>query len=211
MTRFRRQQRGSLLLYGLLTLAILATLSGIAYKIRESGKDAIRAEWAEADRKAQAAADAARLQREAEAQKAVIALQQADRRADDAESKWRAARRASAGVPLAVCPTPSHPAPGAPAATVASPDAAPSLRLTYSFVRQWDAAWIGQNGQPVWPQPDTGSAPDGTVRPDPATASPYGLGEALDTHGENAARCSTDRRNYAALVALIKRLRADWK
>ena len=38
------RQRGSLILYAVLALAILATLSGIAYKIRESGKDAVRAE-----------------------------------------------------------------------------------------------------------------------------------------------------------------------
>ena len=45
------KQRGSILLYLVLGLAILATLSGIAWKIRESGKDAIRLEWAEANRK----------------------------------------------------------------------------------------------------------------------------------------------------------------
>ena len=45
------KQRGSILLYLVLGLAILATLSGIAWKIRESGKDAIRVEWAEENRK----------------------------------------------------------------------------------------------------------------------------------------------------------------
>lgn len=54
------RQRGSIIIYAVLALAILAMLSGIAYKIRESGKDAIRLEWA----------DANRLQREAEAKKA---------------------------------------------------------------------------------------------------------------------------------------------
>ena len=43
-------ERGSIILYGLIALAVLGTLSGIAYKIRESGKDAIRVEWAEANR-----------------------------------------------------------------------------------------------------------------------------------------------------------------
>ena len=57
------RQRGSILLYAILALAILAALSGIAYKIRESGKDAIRVEWAEANR----------LQREAEAKQAATA------------------------------------------------------------------------------------------------------------------------------------------
>lgn len=47
-------------LYLIAGLAILAILSGIAYKIRESGKDVIRLEWAEANR----------AQRDAEAKKA---------------------------------------------------------------------------------------------------------------------------------------------
>ena len=63
----RRCQRGfSLLAYGLMALVVLVLLSGIAYKIRESGKDAVRVEWSaanekarkeEAARAAQAAAD----------------------------------------------------------------------------------------------------------------------------------------------------------
>ena len=53
-------QRGSIVIYAILALAILASLTGIAYKIRESGKDAIRVEWAEANR----------LQRAAEAKQA---------------------------------------------------------------------------------------------------------------------------------------------
>ena len=44
-----------MILYAVLALAILGTLSGIAYKIRESGKDAVRVEWAEANRLARAA------------------------------------------------------------------------------------------------------------------------------------------------------------
>ena len=43
-----------LLAYGLIALAILGTLGGIGYKVRESGKDAIRIEWAEANAKARA-------------------------------------------------------------------------------------------------------------------------------------------------------------
>jgi hypothetical protein len=44
------KQRGfSLIIYAVLALAILGTLAGISYKIRESGKDAIRVEWAAAN------------------------------------------------------------------------------------------------------------------------------------------------------------------
>ena len=49
------RQRGQILLYLLAGIAALAMLSGIAYKIRESGKDAVRLEWAEANRKAREA------------------------------------------------------------------------------------------------------------------------------------------------------------
>ena len=44
-----RPARGSILLYLALGLAILVVLSGLAYKIRESGKDAVRLEWQEAN------------------------------------------------------------------------------------------------------------------------------------------------------------------
>ena len=48
-----RLERGfGLLLYGLLALAILGTLAGIGYSIRKAGMDAVRAEWAEANRQA---------------------------------------------------------------------------------------------------------------------------------------------------------------
>ena len=44
-----------LIAYGLIALSILGTLAGIGYKIRESGKDSVRVEWAEANRIARAA------------------------------------------------------------------------------------------------------------------------------------------------------------
>lgn len=50
-------------LYLIAGIAILAILSGIAYRIRESGKDAIRLEWAEANR----------IQREAESKRIAAA------------------------------------------------------------------------------------------------------------------------------------------
>ena len=38
----------NLLLYGVIALAILGTLGGIGYKVRQSGYDACKVEWAEA-------------------------------------------------------------------------------------------------------------------------------------------------------------------
>ena len=58
-----KSEGGSILLYAVLALAVLGTLSGISWKIRESGKDAIRVEWAEANR----------IQREKEAKQAATA------------------------------------------------------------------------------------------------------------------------------------------
>lgn len=46
-----KRQRGQILLYAIAAIVILGILSGIAYEIRESGKDAIRLEWGEANRK----------------------------------------------------------------------------------------------------------------------------------------------------------------
>ena len=70
-----RQSGFGLIAYLVLGLAILATLSGIAWKIRESGKDAIRLEWAEANR----------LQREREAKQAAEAATKKE--AGDAKAK----------------------------------------------------------------------------------------------------------------------------
>jgi hypothetical protein len=56
---------GSLLVYGMVALAILGTLGGIGYKIRESGADAVRLEWSEANAKAKAEAEAERLRQDA--------------------------------------------------------------------------------------------------------------------------------------------------
>ena len=54
----------SLIAYGLIALALIGALGGAAYKVRESGKDAIRIEWAQANeearkREAEASAKAA--------------------------------------------------------------------------------------------------------------------------------------------------------
>lgn len=48
----RNHETGQIVLYLVLALAILATLAGLAYKIRESGKESVRLEWAAANEKA---------------------------------------------------------------------------------------------------------------------------------------------------------------
>lgn len=51
----------NLIAYGLIAIAILGALGGIGYKVRESGKESVRLEWAKANeeaRKREAAASA---------------------------------------------------------------------------------------------------------------------------------------------------------
>ena len=68
----------TLLLYGVVALAILGTLGTIGYKVRESGKDAIRLEWAAANEQARkqeaerSAAAAQALEAERKKRKVVI-------------------------------------------------------------------------------------------------------------------------------------------
>lgn len=83
-----RERGFGLLGYLLAGLAILATLSGIAYSIRESGKDAIRVEWAEANRK-----ERERLDREATVRTGITEKREAENATAYAEldARYRAA------------------------------------------------------------------------------------------------------------------------
>lgn len=68
-----RQRGFGLVVYLILGVAILAILSGIAYRIRESGKDAVRLEWADANRK-----ERERLDREAAVRSSITDKREAD-------------------------------------------------------------------------------------------------------------------------------------
>ena len=80
-------QRGSILIYAVLALAILAMLSGIAWKIRESGKDAIRLEWSQANEK-----ERKRLDRESEVRNTITDKREAEHAtaAADRDARYRA-------------------------------------------------------------------------------------------------------------------------
>lgn len=196
----RSAQGFSLIAYALLALVLLGTLSGIAWKILEFGKDAIRVEWAEANRMAQEVADAERAAREAEARKSVAALQNAEKEARNHAERWRKAQNALRDVPLAVCPAPSAP----PGDAVAAPSGASveppglALRLTPAFVLLYDATWTGPAGEPLWPHP--GGSASGAVAADSVEPE-----ELLNVHAENAARCSENARRQKALIDLIKK------
>jgi hypothetical protein len=192
----------NLIVYAVLALAVMGMIGTGVYKVKQWGAEEVRAEWTEANRKAEAEAAKIRQERAAEGQKSSIALQQAEKEARTYAERWKTARNALREVPLAVCsdaqPTPAS----AATATVASRTG--GLRLTYGFLRQYDGAWTGEGGKPVFGDP--AGAPEGA--PAAGAASARGLDEALDTHAENARRCSENTRQLTGLIGLIERLRA---
>lgn len=193
------RQRGfaTILMYGLLALAILGALGGIYGYGYSAGKDAKQAQWDEANRKAQDRADQERREREAAARAASEARQRAERDAADYRARWRAA---SAKQPVLASCGPAEPAGAVPAVHERpnAPDRADGgLRLTPAFVLLYDAAWTDANGKPLFGDP---GGPVGEA----AAATPA---ELLRVHEENAARCSATSRQLNALIDLIERLR----
>ena len=199
-------QRGfSLLAYGLLALAILGALSGLAWKIRESGKDAVRLEWAEANRKAEEAAEARRAASDLIAKTSAGELAAAQKKGRDYEARWRRDRAKVRDSALAACEkAPPRDATEVQATPLPDSGSGP-VRFSWGFVGLWDAAWRDQAGEPLYPYRPAAEGPS------PDTPSPVGPGEVLDTHGENAARCSTDRRALDSLIDQIEHLRDGWK
>ena len=205
-------QRGfGLIVYALLAVAGLAMISALAYRTYQAGADSVKIQWAEANRMAEAEATRIRLEREAEARKAVAALHKSESEARTYETKWRNARNTLRNVPLAVSDCSRTPTINAAGPVAIQPSTPPSeapsgagglgLRLTYSFVVQWDSAWSGAGGEPLWPNPG-----ESAERP-LAAGSPVTLEGVLDNHAENASRCSENSRQLSALIALIRQLR----
>ena len=195
-------QRGfSLIIYAVLALAILGTLAGIGYSIRKAGMDAVRAEWAAANAKAQDEQRAREMAAALIARTAAGELAASQQKGAEYAAKWRKAR-AEAQKPLASCP-------GTPRSDATRPDeATPSpsgLRFSWRFVSLYDRAWTGKAGEPVLPDPTPGTVSD------PDTPSPIGADQVLDNHAANADLCSSDRRKLDALITQIERLRAGWK
>lgn len=90
----------------------------------------------------------------------------------------------------------------APVDTSAGVFAAGSVRLTWEFVREYDSAWTGSDGKPLF------NAVGGSESS--ASGSPYGLTDIIDIHGENAKRCSEDRLNYQTLIDKVKAAQSAW-
>ena len=190
-----------IIVYAVLALAILGTLSGIAYKIRESGKESVRLEVAERDRKAQEEQAAREATARKTAAKAASDLAAAQQKGAEYAAKWRKAR-AEATKPLASCPESPRSDATRPDGPIPSPS---GLRFSWRFVSLHDRAWTGKAGEPVLPDPTPGTVSD------PDTPSPIGADQVLDNHAANAEACSVDRRKLDSLIDQIKRLEAGWK
>ena len=191
------------MIYLVLGIVALGMLSGIGYKVRESGKDAVRLEWKTANEKADAEQKKRLAAADKTAKQSAADLAAAQQKGRVYEAKWKAERSKVPDSRLASCsggPTASAPGGAAPALP---PDSGVRLRLSYEFVRLYDHAWTGADGQPVFRHPATAAGAGASAAPGP--------GEVLDIHQVNAQRCSEDRRALNALRAQIQRLEKGWR
>lgn len=202
---------------GLLVVSVFAVLTYLDNRDKrnfELGQANVQAKWTAANLEAEQDKAA----RNVAVGKALIvadnARQAAEGKATSADQRWKEAVRESnrKGKPLATCDAvaSSEPngadaggtgiaasGPGMVGSGVAARPAGP--RFTFEFVRQYDTAWTGSDGEPVFEATDGGPGFAGS-RTAWVTAE-----EIRDVHGENARRCSTDRRE---LDSLIKKIRA---
>lgn len=200
------RNRGQILLYLGLAIVVLLLLGGliawadsnIATRAGvKKGEASKQKEWSDANDKAQSAAAALQAAREATGRQAATALQQANQTASDWEARYQKEKRR--GIPLVVCPQPA--ATPRPPGSVDTPTDS-GLRFTYAFLRDYDAGWTGQSGEPVF----GGAGGVAGTGPEAAAASEVGLEELLDLHRENASRCSSNARQLDRLTALIRQL-----
>ena len=180
-------------------IALVGALVGGYMKVHGDGLKQGRAEvqnvWDAENRKAQAAADATRAAREAEARTHAARYDAANAAAADYHALWLQAKARNTQ-PLATCGLVNAVA-GERDGAGHAPD---RVSVTAQFVRLYDAAWSGRDGKPVFSYSGEPSDPAG------GTAT---VEEVLTNHGENAARCSDNSRRYSALIALINQLRAQ--
>ena len=201
-----------LLAYGLIALAIIAGLGGLYGTIHHSGvaegRAEVEARWQAAN---DLAAKQAAERRDAAAKTAAAsaaALAAAQQESTVYASKWRAERAKHANATLAGCSTSSQTNATGRQGTLPSPASRGAVRFSNGFLRLWDAAWTGPDGQPVFPDPAP-SAIQPAASPD--ALSGIGPGEVLDNHQANAESCSRDRRALDSLIDQVEKLRAGWR
>lgn len=200
-------------LYGILALAVMGALGGIAHGIYKAGVNAEKAQQAVRDKRAAEQERKARLAREADASDATKELLASQDRARDADARWRAARAAAGRKPVAVgsCSgspgIPDRPDVGASGSVLSQLGAEdPPIRFTPIGLGLWDSAWTGGQGQPIFGDPgDIASGAAKTAAPLPS------LDAALDNHAENAQRCSENARQLSSLIGLVRKLQGARK
>ena len=111
---------------------------------------------------------------------------------------------------LAGCPnaTPDDTKPGPTTASPAGPSGSPGgVLFSARFVRLWDAAWTGADGQPVF-----GDSAGAAAAPSSADSARPGVDAkaVLSNQTGNAQSCSDDRRRLNRLIDLIEQLERDW-
>ena len=190
-------------LYAAAAAALIAALGGIYGIGYKAGSNAVEAQWLQANAQAEEAERKSRIARETESRAQAAILAATDRRARDADARWRAERRKNrAPIATAPCPAPaSTMAQGAPAEEYRPSD---GIRFTAVGLGLWDAAWTGSQGEPLFG--DTASIAAGAV----AAITPLPtLEDAVDNHAENAARCSENTRQLNSLIELIQKLQSQ--
>lgn len=80
----------------------------------------------------------------------------------------------------------------------------PAVHFNWGWVYDYDAAWTGAAGEPVFGnRPDAAGPPAGMD-----AASPYGPEQVFDAHADNAAKCSKIRRQLNELEDTLDALEA---
>lgn len=145
----------------------------------------------------------------------------AHQRADEAFEAWKEAKRETIRTrkPLASCgpattesTRPARDPDSGQAAAAADDDRAggapggAGLRLHWRFVGLHDGVYTGLDGQPLFAASAQFSGDPGRAD----TASPYGLDELLEVHGDNAVKLSTCRRSLVAARTQLETARDAW-
>lgn len=177
-------------IYAAAAAAFLAAIGGIYGLGYKAGAAEIEAQWLHANEEAQEEQRQFRAAREDASRKSAALLAAAERRARDADDRYHQARAHVESLTLAPCPQEYRQSDG--------------IRFTPAGVGLWDAPWTDAEGKPVFGDP--GGIAEGAV--DATTPLPT-LEDAVDNHAENAQRCSENRRQLTALIALLRRLRAQ--
>ena len=190
------------IVYLLAGIALIGALIGGYMKIHhdgyEQGRLECKNEWNVANRKAEAEAAELIAEQRATAAKHVAHLDAANASATDYYSRWRESNARNRKPLVEVSCPPAVGRPDVASAAVVPADS--GVQFTSEFVREWDSAWTGRTGQPVFGNTgEDASATGGTTAP----------AEVLANHGENATGCSANSRAHNALIDLLLKLRGD--